>query len=205
MIHNIGCDKMTQHYNKIRKKLATNLVVDWLIPVLLVMLLRLFFVNDAIALAIASIIPVVRSLTLWIRYKRVNWIGVFGIFGFAIAFSISLLSGMSSLPLKLYHPIITGIIGLILLVSVIIRKPLLLIIIRTIKRDELVRINNHDIDKKLAIFTGFLGIMFLIDSFIHIMLALTLSTVMYLTASKGVTIVILLFIIMGRRIMRKKT
>lgn len=54
-------------------------------------------------------------------------IGVITIFGLFIAIVVSALSGGSPLPLKLYHPLIASIAGLILLISIVIKRPLLIL------------------------------------------------------------------------------
>lgn len=79
---------MNQRLNKVRKKLWINLAVNWFIPLVLVILLRSIYSNDAVALAIAGAIPAVRTLTILIWRRRVDWIGVLGVLGLTIGFTV---------------------------------------------------------------------------------------------------------------------
>ncbi|HUW65114.1 MAG TPA: hypothetical protein VMW83_10550 [Spirochaetia bacterium] len=67
------------------------------------MSLRSVFGNDTIALALAGAFPAVRTIVLWVRRRRVDWISVIGVLGFAGALAASALLGGGSLPYKLYR------------------------------------------------------------------------------------------------------
>lgn len=192
-------EDVNQRLSNVRKKLWKNLVINWLVPLVLVILIRSIYQNDVIALAIAGAIPLVRTAIVFVWRHRVDWIGVLGALGFIIAFIISVFSGGSSLPLKLYHPIATGILGLALLVSVIIRKPLLIIILRTLKHGDPERFNNKENYRKFNILTAFLGLIFTVDAAIHIFMAFTMQTVSFMALSKVITWAMILIIIIGGR------
>lgn len=192
-------EEMNQSFNNVRKKLWMNLAVNWLVPLVLVILLRRIYHNDTIALAIAGAIPIVRTAAILTWRHRVDWIGVIGAMGFITAFIVSMLWGGSSLPLKLYHPLATGIIGLILLISAILRRPLLIIILQKLKHVDSERFNNQENYKKFAILTAFLGLVLVIDSVIHIIIAITLPAVTYMAVSKAITLAVIFLIIIGRK------
>jgi len=197
-------EEMNQSFHKISKrKLVINLVINWFIPMLLVVLIRSIYANDVLALAIAGIIPVGRTIFFWLWRRRFDWIGISSVIGFAVALTVSGFSGGSSLPLKLYHPIVTGTIGLILLISTIIRMPLLIIILRALKHGDLEQYNNPKNYRKFMILTVALGFIFLVDAVIHIVMALTLSTVAFFAMSKVVTLSILAIFVIVRWIVRR--
>lgn len=177
-----------ERISNVRNKMMKNLAISWLIPVVLVIILRKYFASDTVALGIAGVIPVVRTIFVLVWQRKIDWIGIFGIIGFGMALAVSILSGGSSLPLKLYRPIITGIIGLVLLCSVVVRKPLMGIIIKRFAPDGRERFNRPGSLKKFTYITLFLGIIFVLDAAVHIIMALTLSTVEYLSMSRVVTI-----------------
>jgi hypothetical protein len=183
--------EINKGFGNVRKKIGINLVINWLIPIVLVFILRHFLISDSTALAIAGIIPAVRTITLLFWHRRIDWIGIISVFGFIAAFLISNFLGGSALPLKLYHPVVTGIIGLVFLTSAIIRKPLLLYLLRIFKHMDNVEINNAKSLGKITLITGIIGFVFLFDAAAHIIMALSLSTETYLVMSKVVTIVII--------------
>jgi hypothetical protein len=183
--------EINKRFGDVQKKLGINLVINWLIPIVLVIILRHFFVSDATALAIAGIIPAVRTITLLFWRRRIDWIGIISVFGFIVAFLISNFLGGSALPLKLYHPVVTGIIGLVFLISAVIRKPLLLYLLRIFKHIDNVGINDTKRLSKITLMTGIIGFVFLFDAAAHIVMALSLSTETYLIMSRVVTFVII--------------
>jgi hypothetical protein len=158
----------TNHYlDKIPKqKLGINLAIYWFVPLILVIVLRGTY-GDTMALAIAGSIPVLKTIVMLVWSRRVDWIGVLSVLGFAAAFVISTLMGGSSLVLKLYHPIITGIIGLSLLGSVVIGRPLIIIVLQLMKRGDPERLSNPESRKRFTIITAGLGLVFLVDDIIY--------------------------------------
>jgi hypothetical protein len=171
--------------------------------VLLVFVLRSFFINDAAALAIAGAIPVIRVIVLLVLRRKLDWIGLVGVFGFAAVFVVSILSGGSSLPLKLYHPVITGIIGLLLLGSALVRRPLILILIRLFNKSSYEQIKNPESLRKYTVITLLIGFVFIVDALVHIYMAFTLSTLSYMSLSRIVTIAGVLVLAAGVRLIRR--
>ena len=195
MPHN---EEMNKRLNEVRKKMGISLVISWLIPWILYMVLRMFFANDATALAITGVIPVVRTIVIGVWRRKVDWIGVLGVLSFAVALAATALSGGSSLPLKLYHPVITGTIGLAFLISWAIRKPLLLTLIRMLKHGDPEQLSNPQSHTKFTIINAVVGLVFVIDAVAHIFMAFTLSTVTFLAMSKVVTIICIIALVLGR-------
>jgi|GEM_PF-3138094 hypothetical protein len=192
---------MTQMYNrsqrihKTKNGLALGLVINWLVPVILYTVLRNFIKNDTITFALVTVIPVVRTIFMFLLRHRIDWIGVFGALGFAVALAVSAVFGGSSLPLKLYHPILTGMLGAIFLFSALIGKPILISILKVIKRVPLEQLDDPKFRKRITMMSAVLGILLLLDALVHIIMAFTLSTGAFLGMSRLVTIVILVIVV----------
>lgn len=182
------------------KKVGVNIFISWLFPCILVIVLSYFSISNTVALAIAGAIPFIRTIIVLILRRKVDWIGVVGALSFVVALIVTLLSGGSSLPLKLYHPVITGTIGLIFIASIAIGKPLLLIILQMLKRGNVEQFKNPEFRKTMTVKTALIGVIFTIDAGIHIIMALTLSTVAYLTMSRIVTIILIIALIATARL-----
>jgi hypothetical protein len=189
--------EMKQRFHQNQKKLIISLIFNLMVPwVLYALILRPLFNNDAAPLAISTSIPVIRTLILLALRRKIDWIGVIGAFSFSIAIVASIYYGGSSLPLKIIHPIILGILGLIFLVSVLLKRPLLLIIVKRLRPD---RLGNPIAHKKLTVMSVMFGGILLIGSITHIIMALTLSTSVYLATSHIVTwITIIALMVSGK-------
>ncbi len=193
-------EESNQRLREARRKLGLSLAVNGLIPLMLYTFSRRLFANDATALAISGAVPAVRTMIIWAWRRRVDWIGVLGVLGFAGAFAVSALSSGSSLPLKLYRPVLTGTIGLIFLISVVMRRPLLITLLRAFKYGDPERLSNLANHRKFTIFTAVFGFVFFVDAVVHIILALTLPTGTYLVMSRVVSLAIILAIVVSGRL-----
>lgn len=181
-------EQMNQHFHGMLKKLIPKLIVNWQVPLLVYMLLSNTFSNDTTALAVAGVIPALWTIVLWLWHRQVNWIGVITILGLSMAIAVSALSGGGSLPLKLYHPMIAGTAGLIFLISVVIRKPLMIVLLKRFKVGDPERFESPAINRKVTIVTAVFGSLLLLDAIIHAIMALTISTGTYLIMSRIVMI-----------------
>lgn len=187
-------EQMNHNLHGMLTKLIPKLIINWFIPLLLYMLLSNNFSNDATALAATGVIPAIWTIVLWLWRRQVNWIGVITILGLSIAIAVSVVLGGGSLPIKLYHPLISGALGLVFLVSVVIRKPLMIILLKKFGGGDPERFNNPVMNKKITIVTGVFGLVLLLHSIIHVIMALTLSTGIYLIMSKVGTIAMLVIL-----------
>lgn len=176
-----------QHLHQTKKKLISSLVINLLVPWILYILLHDILRSDTTSLAITASLSAVKSLILWIWRRKTDLIGILGVFGFSAAFIVTIITGGSSLPLKLVHPIIFGSIGLAFIISVLLGKPLMITILRILMPNNQERFNSPLGHKKFTIMTTLFGGISLIGSGIHIILALTLSTSAFLAVSHVVT------------------
>ena len=123
-------------FQALRRRLIFSLGINALLPLLLYALLRPLLASDAAALAIAAAIPALRTLALWFFRRRVDWIGAHAVLGFGLALALTVLLAGDVFLLKVHGPLLIGILGLVLLVSVVIRKPLLEPVLRALGAPE---------------------------------------------------------------------
>ena len=146
--------------------------------------------SDAEALAIGCAIPAAWVLVRLVITRRVEWLAAVFVAVFAVTVVVSLLSGGSALPFKLRYWVVTGLAGLACVISVIARRPLpLLLAHRPLHDAERARkieaaFNDPDRRHRLTVVTSVAGIALLLDAAVRAMLAVTLSTAMFLVASR---------------------
>jgi hypothetical protein len=188
-------------FRQIRGKLILSLVINGLLPLVLYALLRPLLASDAYALAIAGAIPAVRTMALWIGRRRIDWIGAYAVLGFAIALAVTVFLAGNAFLLKVHGSLLTGTIGLVLLISVAVRKPLLEPLFqaftrgakgsRILEREAIDSASRQRIAQRIPIMTTVIGLAFFGDALAHVILALTLPTATFLVLSRLATIVIL--------------
>jgi hypothetical protein len=110
-----------------------------------------------------------------------EWIGVLVVAIFLIVMGLTVLSGGSSLPLKLRNAGFAGVLGLICVVSVLVRRPLPILPLQIRARrdrelaDGLERMShNKPLLRTLAVITALVGITLLVSAAVQTILALTL-------------------------------
>lgn len=173
-----------------QESMRFSLVFSLLVPVILAITLRTFYTNDAAIISVAGVVPVIWVLVLYARRRRVDWLGVLAAIAFGAALAASPFAGPSTLPLKIYHPVVTGAVGIVFLISAAARRPMLWLFIRAYNisgPDHVERLNNPEVKKRLSFRTAFVGLIFIIESAAHIVLAL-LPTDTYLEFSGVVTV-----------------
>jgi hypothetical protein len=193
-----------QRLQQTKKKLIRSLFFNLLLPCFVYMVLRPHFTTDTAPLAISTIIPVIKTMVQWIWQHRVDWIGVISTFILSIALVISFISGGNSLPIKLVHPAVFGIIGLIFIISVLAKKPLLLIIFRAIGQQNKEHYNNPVVHKKITVMTALVGGVSFIGSIIHIVMAIVLPTGSFLVMSNMVSVGAIAILIVGAKFIVSK-
>jgi hypothetical protein len=157
-----------------RQKLR-RLALVLLAPLAVYAIVRPLVATDALGLGIAGAIPILYSIVLSIRLRSIDYLVLLSAVGFSIACVVSLLAGGSSLPLKLSEATITFVIGIVLLIATLIRRPIALA--------HLLRIPSptKQIDGSLgAMIGGFL----VLHALLHLTLAVSLSPSSYLVLSR---------------------
>ncbi|CAG7649130.1 VC0807 family protein [Paenibacillus allorhizosphaerae] len=191
--------EMKQHSRQTLKKGIPSLVVNWLIPLVLYSLLRGIVATDTAALAISGAVPALWVIVQMLGVRQIDWIGLLGAASFGAACLISVLSGGGSMPLKLYHPVVACLIGVVALASVAIQKPLALILFRSLKAGDPERFNKLVVRRKFSHATSVFGSLFIMDGIVHVIIAFSLSTGMFLIWSRIVTLVMLAVLVLAVR------
>ncbi len=146
-----------------------------LVPVAVYAIVRPVVSTDALGLGIAGAIPILYSILLTVRRGRIDPLVLLSAVAFSIACVASLLAGDSSLPLKLNEATITFVIGMVLLIAALLRRPIAL--------GRLLRLPSS-----MAQIDGSLGVMIggflVLHALLHLTLALSLSTSSYLVLSR---------------------
>ncbi|MBV8717896.1 MAG: hypothetical protein JOZ65_22760 [Chloroflexi bacterium] len=107
-----------------------SLLASGLAPVLSYLFVRPQVDSDLAALAIVWFIPVLWTLISSLWRRRLNVLGMLGVAAYGITLGVSIFTGAGSLPLKLHHALVAGLVGLVFLGSVALGRPILLIIAR---------------------------------------------------------------------------
>ncbi|MGW0086971.1 VC0807 family protein [Streptomyces sp. NPDC003393] len=176
-----------------RRSPVVLLVAASLLPLALYYLLRPVVHSDGTSLAIAVAAPVGLALASSLTGRRSLWGGLLVAAGFGLALVATVLSGGSSLPLKLYRPLATGLFGLACLISVAVRRPLVEHLLRAAARREprvrtaLARADDAArLRRRLTGITLIVGVVCLAEAAVTAALAFSLSTGAFLVTSRVV-------------------
>ncbi len=180
-------EEAKQRLRHMRAQLIQSVAINLLGPFVLYMLLRSVFTSDATALALAGAVPTVRTMALWVMRRRVDWIGLYAILGFAIGVAVLVLSSGNELLLKIHDQLLIGTVGFVLLVSALFNKPLLVPLVQLFSQSQLEQARSPSI----SIATGSFGLILLGNAIAHVVMALTLPTETFLVMSRMVTFVLL--------------
>jgi hypothetical protein len=171
------------------RRLLISLALNGAAPLLAYTLLRPHVGGDAAALAIGAAIPVAFTVVTFAWRRRLDPIGALAVLAYGIALLVLVLSGGNTIVLKLHDAVVTGPIGLLCLVSVAIRRPLHLVILRFLgRRDPRLAAVARDPARRRAsaVFTTLFGATFLIHFAALLALALVLPTSTFLALSRPV-------------------
>ena len=172
------------------RRLKLPLTAGVLVPVATYVILSQVLHSDLAALAIAEAIPVAWMLAIGLPRRRVHSLAVVWALVLAVAVLVSVASGGSVLPLKLRRAVITGSLGLALLGSVLVRRPLLPVAMDRLARawprtERLTRLlGGQTAPRRAIVLTAIVGVTLLADATAQVTLALTVSTAVFLAASR---------------------
>ncbi|HJP79444.1 MAG TPA: VC0807 family protein [Pseudonocardiaceae bacterium] len=166
-----------------------NLLVNWLAPVAVYELLGPRLNNDLLTLTISASIPALITIGTFVIRRRVNVLGLIAVTGFAIGLAVSVFTGGNELAIKLHEPVLTGAIGLILLVSVAIGRPLFLFVYRLLDRSGTPAPMSK---RRAAVLSAWVGVTLLVHGIVITILALTLPTSTFMPLYRPIGLPILL-------------
>jgi len=173
-----------------------SLLISGLAPVLSYFVVRPQVDNDVAALAIAWFIPVLWTLISSLWRRRLNVLGMVGVATYGLTFGFSIFTSAGSLPLKLHHAVVGGLVGLVFLGSVALGRPVLLIIARRVADNSRQQasinrgLEGPGVRQSMTRLTQYIGVVALIDATLQAVLALSLPTSTFLVATTVVHIVV---------------
>ncbi|MFB9831790.1 VC0807 family protein [Actinoallomurus acaciae] len=170
-----------------RAAVVWSVVVNGAVPLLAYLLCRPWLPGDVSALAIAMAVPVAGTLVVFAWRRRMDPIGVIAVLAYGVALVVALLSGGDPFVLKLQEAVVTGPLGLILLVSAAVRRPALLLAVRLANRRAhgpespgVERRRRH----ASTVLTAIMGGTLVVHALTLTILALTLTTAQVLAVSR---------------------
>ncbi len=165
---------------------ALRLLAGIAVPVAAYVIVRRWLGSDALALAVASAIPIGWMLAVGLTERRIDPIPVAAAVVLGAALVISLASGGSALPLKLRRAAVTGSLGVACLISVLVGRPLLSVALDMLcdtwpKAERFVRsLRGADARREATVATAIIGVTSLCDAAAQVALALSVSTATFL-------------------------
>jgi hypothetical protein len=166
-----------------------SLLIGGLAPVLCYFVVRPHVASDVTALAIAWFIPVLWMLISSLWRRRFNIFGIHGVVVYGLALSISIFTSSGSLPLKLHHAVVAGLVGLVFLGSVAVGRPVLLVVARRVahnsSREAAIhrKLQGRGVRQTMTRLTQYIGVVALVDAMLQADLALSLPTSSYVLAT----------------------
>jgi intracellular septation protein A len=153
--------------------LGARLAVAVVAPAVAYGVIRPLVGSDSAALATAGAIPLIYNVVLAFWRRRIDRLSVLSTVGLAVGCLLSVLLGGNALPLKLKLASVTFLVGLVLLVAVLVRRPIPLTRVFRVA-------SSNRMDAVLgAVIGGFL----MLHAMLHLALAVLLSTQAYVIAS----------------------
>jgi hypothetical protein len=168
------------------------LVIANLVPLAIYFRLHAAGASDTKALAYAWVVPVVWTFGASLARRRLSVPGLLGTLGYGTALFISVFLGGGALPLKLHHAVVSGILGLVCLGSVALRRPVLELVAAA-RRARI----GPGMQRRLRRVTLVVGGACLANAALQTILALTLSTSAFLVANFVVHVAITAGIVAG--------
>jgi hypothetical protein len=170
--------------NQTLRRLAPSVVLNIVIPLLVYTMLRPHVGSDAVALAVGAAIPVLVTAGGFALRRRIDPVGVLAIIGIGAALILLALTGGDPLVLKIHDALLTGPLGLVCLISVLVGKPLLLVAQRAVAARRGTSAPGNP--RAASILTGIVGAMLVIHALVLLALALAMPTTTFLAVGKPV-------------------
>ncbi|TNC23440.1 VC0807 family protein [Amycolatopsis alkalitolerans] len=169
------------------RTLLPSLLRNAVLPLAVYLVLSPRLHNDVLSLGIGAAIPVVLTAAGFAIRRRLDPVGVSATVMFGIVLIVLGLTGGNPLVLKLHDAIVTGPLGLVLLVSAAIGRPLLLVAFRMIASRKGADIPAGPAQRRaLSVMTALIGALLFVHAALLLVLALTLSTSTFLAIGRPI-------------------
>ncbi len=163
------------------RRLLPSLVASFVLPLIAYALTRPYVESDAEALAVGALFPATWTAVRLARSRRIDPLAAISLIGLCTALVFTLLSGGNPLLLKIQEAPLTGALGLAMLVSVVVRRPLLPILVSAIGYRLPVS------SARAVTMTTIVGAILVVEALVRLGLALALSTTTFLEIHRPVT------------------
>lgn len=171
--------------------MAPGLVGGAVIPLCVYFAVRSHVGGDAHALMIAGAPAAIWVAIEWARRRRIDPIGIIVLFGFATGILASVLLGGNAFVLKIRDTVFTSLFGVVCLVSLTWRKPMMFFIGRSLSAgDDPEKIQAYEAlwdmptaPRTFRIITAVWGVGLIAEACARILLAATLSTGVFLAVA----------------------
>ncbi|MGW0226723.1 VC0807 family protein [Actinopolymorpha singaporensis] len=176
------------------RRLLPRVAVNAGLPLVVFAMVRPHVGSDVLALAVAGGVPLLGTLATVVLRRRLDMVGAAALVGFGLALVISALSGGNRIVLELQDSLVTGPLGLLLLGSAAVGRPLHLVLVRILAaRDPRMRWDLSDPGRRRTstIFTVLLGSTLAAHAGVLVVLALTVPTGTYLALSRPIGLAVL--------------
>ncbi|GAA2755830.1 hypothetical protein GCM10009872_11900 [Actinopolymorpha rutila] len=176
------------------RRLLPRIAVNAGLPLVVFAVVRPHVGSDVLALAVAGGVPLLGTLVTFVLRRRLDVVGAVALAGFGLALAISALSGGNRIVLELQDSLVTGPLGLLLLGSAAVGRPLHLVLLRILAaRDPRMRgaLSDPARRRTSAIFTVLLGSTLTAHAGVLLVLALSVPTGTFLALSRPVGLAVL--------------
>jgi hypothetical protein len=170
-----------------RRGIAVSVLINTVLPLVSYDRLQHIAGGEVTALMIAGAIPVAWTLGKWVTRRRLDPIGILSIAGFAIGIMLVGATGGSAFAFKIRDVALTGPLGVACLASILIRRPLGLLVVGRARPD----ISGPARRKAANRLTAVLGTTLVLQATVITVLAATLPTSTFLAVHQPVGLSIL--------------
>lgn len=175
-----------------RLHIVVTLIINGIVPWLLYVLLS-NYMTSLLALSIATLVPLVENILYIVKNKKIDAFGAIMLFTFIVAIFLVLLGGSEKL-LLIRESFITASVGLIFLLSLLFKRPIIYYLALRFT------VNNNESDKNIfsenwtipyfrqviRIMTTVWGVALVLEAIVRTFLVFELSTVQFLFFSNFV-------------------
>ncbi|HWD04913.1 MAG TPA: VC0807 family protein [Amycolatopsis sp.] len=167
-----------------KPELLRSVLPNVVLPLAVYLLLKPVVDNEVAVLAISAAIPLLVTVGVFAIRRRVDPIGVVAVVGFVVMLTVFWLTGGNELVLKLQEAVFTGPVGLVVLGSALIGKPLLLVVHRFTGHDPAALAPQQR--KALTVLTAMIGAGLAVHAGVLLALALSMSTTTFVAVGRPI-------------------
>jgi hypothetical protein len=162
-----------------------SIALNVIVPFLIYTIASPHVSSDFVALALASSFSAVYTLVVFAVRRKWDPVGAIAVVTYVIVLAIALLSGGNEFVLKVNDVFITGPIGIAFLISVMVGKPLHLVIHDFIAKKRGGEVRDHN-RRASVVISLLIGTMLMVHAIVVILLAVSLTTPEFVALSRPI-------------------